>query len=189
MRRGYKYSKEEFLVIVAKKKPSIQAILDNLESYTVDQIKTMTDQPLWVREALVSMRNKLAGMDDEKEALERASEIADQMVKASPNKSLYYDEDYEFFVRTWTGEDRFIGSAGKAGMEIQISHGDPIMLMTEFGKIRIGDTVVDLPASQWPVLIQNSQPLGKYTRLAYHEMHQAYLRKKHLLVQHGLPDQ
>ena len=179
MIRGYKYSKEEFLVIVAKKKPAIQAILDNLDSYTVDQLKNISDQPLWVREALVGLKEKTRKDLEDAEARKRAETIADQMEKASPQQSLYYDENHEFFVRRWVSDDRYLKVHTSMRLDILVNYGDPILLMAEYGKIRIGDTVYNLPSTEWPMLIQNSEPMGKYTRLSYHEMYQDHLSKKY----------
>ena len=39
-----------------KKKPALQAILDNLMSYSEDELSRIQGQPLWIREQLVMLR-------------------------------------------------------------------------------------------------------------------------------------
>ena len=64
-----------------KKKPAVQAVLDNLDDYTVEQINNLNSShfPQWIRDALV--RKKDGRSNGDVEARVRA--IADQMIAAS----------------------------------------------------------------------------------------------------------
>jgi hypothetical protein len=43
-----------------KKKPALQAVLDNIDNYTEDQINDLrgTHFPLWIREELIKYKNR-----------------------------------------------------------------------------------------------------------------------------------
>jgi hypothetical protein len=66
-----------------KKKPDVQAVLDNLDNYTVDQISNLSGShfPQWIRDALV--RKKEGRSKGDVEA--RVEEIARRMIEASQN--------------------------------------------------------------------------------------------------------
>lgn len=64
-----------------KKKPDVQAVLDNLDSYTVEQLANLEGShfPQWVRDALVRKKEGRSRGDIES----RAEEIAARMIAAS----------------------------------------------------------------------------------------------------------
>jgi hypothetical protein len=66
-----------------KKKPSVQAVLDNLDSYTAEQISNLNGShfPQWIRDAL--LRKKAGQSNADVEA--RIQEIAARMIEASKN--------------------------------------------------------------------------------------------------------
>ena len=71
--RGYKDSFFDKM----KKKPAVEAILDNLDNYTVDQIANLQGShfPQWIRDALVRKKEGMAKGD----ILARAESIAEKM--------------------------------------------------------------------------------------------------------------
>ena len=60
-----------------KKKPAVQAILDNIDNYTVEQISNLQGShfPQWIRDALVRKKEGMAKGD----ILARAESIAEKM--------------------------------------------------------------------------------------------------------------
>lgn len=64
-----------------KKKPDVQAVLDDLDNYTVDQISNLKGShfPQWIRDALV--RKKEGRSKGDVDA--RVAEIARKMIEAS----------------------------------------------------------------------------------------------------------
>jgi len=64
-----------------KKKPDVQAVLDNIDNYTVEQISNLsgTHFPQWIRDALVRKKEGRSRGD----ILARAEEIAQRMNEAS----------------------------------------------------------------------------------------------------------
>lgn len=67
-----------------KKKPDVQAVIDNLDSYTVEQIANLSGShfPQWIRDALVRKKEKQSTGDINA----RVEEIARQMIEASQAK-------------------------------------------------------------------------------------------------------
>lgn len=64
-----------------KKKPDVQAVLDNLENYTVEQLSNLegTHFPQWIRDALVRKKEGMAKGD----IIARAEDIAERMNMAA----------------------------------------------------------------------------------------------------------
>lgn len=60
-----------------KKKPDVQAVLDNLDNYTVEQLSNLQGShfPQWIRDALVRKKEGLTKGD----ILARAESIAEKM--------------------------------------------------------------------------------------------------------------
>lgn len=56
--RSYK-SKENFFKKM-KKKPAVQSVIDNIDSYTVEQLENLKGNqfPKWLREVLVKYKNR-----------------------------------------------------------------------------------------------------------------------------------
>jgi len=75
------YSKDAFFVKM-KKKPEQQAVYDNLENYTEDEIKNLTGNqfPQWVKDALIRLKTN-------KRATATAVDIAEQMNKYHKEKA------------------------------------------------------------------------------------------------------
>lgn len=67
-----------------KKKPAVEAVLNNLDSYTVEQLANLEGShfPQWIRDALVRKKEGMSKPDIQA----RAEEIARQMVAASQIK-------------------------------------------------------------------------------------------------------
>jgi hypothetical protein len=78
--RGYKDSFFDKM----KKKPAVQAILDNLNDYTVEDISNLQGShfPQWIRDALVRKKEGMTKGD----ILARAESIAERMIEASKIK-------------------------------------------------------------------------------------------------------
>jgi len=73
---GPRGNKDSFFAKM-KKKPDVQAVLDNLDNYTVEQLAELQGShfPQWIRDALVRCK---AGMT-KGDIMSRAEEIAAQM--------------------------------------------------------------------------------------------------------------
>lgn len=64
-----------------KKKPEQQAVLDNLDNYTEEDINALTTPhfPLWIKEALIRLKGKKIADEENNRAMTAAEEIAQKM--------------------------------------------------------------------------------------------------------------
>lgn len=69
-----------------KKKPEVQIILDNLDSYTVEQLANLEGShfPQWIRDALVRKKESATNID----IMARAEAIAEQMYTYAHEESV-----------------------------------------------------------------------------------------------------
>lgn len=168
------YSKDEFLLAAAKKKPRLQALIDRVDQMTEEDIETLSEA-LWVREGLKIL--KLSGGKGQKERLQDivdAADIADAKAKLIPPKT------YE--VRLWDMHEQFLGSNhGDKDWQIQVEPGDSFLIVDD-DYVRFGDSVVNIgPFDRYP-LMQGSNLLGYMTLQNYKDFHRALLNRKHKIV-------
>lgn len=78
--RSYNKSPEEFFNKM-KKKPALQKILDNLNSYSEEELANIKGQPKWIREQLVKRRKGEVDTRTEAEKRAEAERIADLMIE------------------------------------------------------------------------------------------------------------
>lgn len=66
-----------------KKKPALQAVLDNLSAYTENDIANLSGShfPMWIKEQLIALKKR-----NGKSAEDMANKIAAQMIAASTVK-------------------------------------------------------------------------------------------------------
>ena len=76
--RSYK-SKEDFFFKI-KKKPAQQAVIDNIQNYTIEDIDSLSGPhfPIWVKDGLKAYKNR-----NGRSSSDIALEIANQMIMAS----------------------------------------------------------------------------------------------------------
>lgn len=77
--RSYK-SPDEFFNEM-KKKPALQAILDNLDRYSLEDLAIIEGQPKWIREQLIKRKQGLVDVRTETEKRIEAERIADLMIE------------------------------------------------------------------------------------------------------------
>ena len=77
-------SPEEFFNRM-KKKPALQKILDNLNSYSEEELANIKGQPKWIREQLVMRRSGEIDIRTETEKHAEAERIADLMIERMNN--------------------------------------------------------------------------------------------------------
>lgn len=68
------------MLAVAKKKPYLKEILDNIDSYTIEELDTVKGQPAWVRKHLVAHKKELTKRE---QGYLTPEEIAVIMIKKS----------------------------------------------------------------------------------------------------------
>jgi len=81
--RSYKDPDEFFNKM--KKKPALQKILDNLDSFSEEELVNIKGQPKWIREQLVKRKRGEVDTRSEAEKRAEAERIADLMIERMNN--------------------------------------------------------------------------------------------------------
>lgn len=151
-----------------KKKPALQAIIDNILSYTEEQLSEITGQPLWIREELVRMRRNNG------QYLMTPEEIVDAMQGSTPVLEEQTGEVLEWIAETgWLGADN-----GRQKFETEIDTGDLLFLVAN-DRCYSGDMIIMLDAANHSKLVASAVSKGRMTRSDYDADHQEHLLKKH----------
>jgi hypothetical protein len=169
------YSKDEMLIAVAKKKPRLQALVDNIANMSSDDIAALSE-PLWVKEALSTLKstNGLGQKARINQILERSETLAAE-ARVLPTPT------YE--VRLWDGSSEFVGTSMEVhhhGWQIQVDNGDTFMIMDD-DLVRFGDSVIRVDEwNRYPLML-NSRFIGYMTLENYKGFHKALLNQRHQL--------
>lgn len=160
----------EFLKAVAKKKPQLQELLDNVFKMSPAEIDALP-QPLWVRQALHSCRSA----DDT--SMYVAGRLA-QAIEAEKRAAELPESTYE--VRVWDCDPQFVGGDGSHlnQWKIEVSKGDSFLIVDE-ELVRFGDPVVKVGEAERYKLMQCSKFVGYMTLPNYKGFHRALLNQKH----------
>ena len=152
-----------------KKKPALQAILDNLENYTKEELDNIHGQPLWIRKVLVELKEEqLNPPPNDEELNARAEAIADAMMAATPQNQ----EPIKFDVFEYSGND-FLLPCGRTGsMTLEVHAGNYFYIIDcdhnmEKYIIGIDSTIGYLKREQWFYFLNNSIFCGKMTKPEY----------------------
>lgn len=131
-----------------KKKPALQAIIDNIDNYTVEELLAVKGQPQWIRQQLVKMKAPGPSMDN-------IEKIADMMmVEPQPPK--------EYEVRKWNGGTWFMPSGISGKMKVEITPGDCFLIL-EPGRAKIQSAISRMTQTDWAYFLQNTQYIDNMT--------------------------
>ena len=144
-----------------KKKSALQAILDDLDNYTEEQLSELTGQPLWIREVLVRKKQKKHSLTP--------SQIAAMMNKTSANP----EPTGEVF--EWGFES---GWLRYGNVQIEVNPGEPIMVI-DANRCYVGPTLAKAANGAQQAINAGALTLGTMTRSQYQARHRAYLTKRH----------
>jgi hypothetical protein len=150
-----------------KKKPALQAILDNLDKYSEEELACISGQPLWIRECLVQLKRNSGQY-----ALTR-DEIADKMTQEPVLETELTGEVLE-----WVKDFGWIGW-GKDGSRFvtELKAGDLLFLVSDT-ECYTGDIRITLSPEYRKDLANGAISKGSMTRDAYRELYKAALAKK-----------
>lgn len=167
-------SPEDFLLAVAKKKPRLQAYIDNLANMSDTDIENIQEQ-LWVKKAL----NKLKYHGSQSS---RLADLLARTIEAEKLAAQAPKETYE--VRLWDCESTFIGHSSLYNdnkFQFQIERGDCFMIVESGETLRIGNTVVKTDHFEMTPLLHRSSFVGYMTLDNYRGFCRELLNKKHKL--------
>ncbi len=151
-----------------KKKPALQAIIDNLDAYTEEQLSKVGGQPLWIRQCLVNLKQNNGEF-----ALTR-DEIADAM--AVPNSiqtvgSFAIGEVFE-----WTGSNAWLGDTDNGiKFEQEVKTGELIFVVSD-DACYIGDVLSKLSDQSNLSISLNAVSKGTMSRQQYQDMYRSRLQ-------------
>lgn len=171
MRSGY--SKDEFLLAAAKKKPRLQSLVDRVGLMSIEDIQAL-DESLWVKEALDILR-RTNGIGQK----ERIKQIVDRSVEAEQNARSLPKPTYE--IRIWNGPPKFIGKnrdATQHEWKIEVQNNDSFMIIDDY-QVRFGDSIIRIDESNKATLLHESKLVGYMTLENYRGFHRALLNQKH----------
>lgn len=167
------YTSDEFLLVAAKKKPRLQALVDRATLMTEAEIEALSE-PLWVKQGLNTLR--LSGGSGQKEriaAIVNRVEQAEKAAAALPKKT------YE--VRLWDCSSDYIGRNDvDRSWKIQVDRGDVFMLCGD-SQVRFGDSTVIVDDHSMFTLMHCSKLVGYMTLDHYKGFKQALINQRHKL--------
>jgi hypothetical protein len=161
---------DDYLLIVAKKKPRLQALVDSLPQLTQGDIDALTE-PLWIRQALTRLKEA-----DGKGQAERVQEIVDAAIARENAAALLPKPTYE--VRLWSDAPKFIGDMNPQGntWTIEIMTNDVCLLLDDH-TVKVGDSVIKIMDMQ--SVIRGSKLVGYMNLVQYKGFCQALLNQRH----------
>lgn len=144
---------EDDFFIKMKKKPALQAILDNLDSYSVEQLENISGQPLWIRKQLVKIKS---GTD----ITSRRETAAAAALKMVSNQKILFPDKLE--IRQWQGPTGWLKSNR---FELEVKQGDLFLVLRE-GLVLWGHSAVK---PIWGDFLSHTQSLGFSSKQEYLE--------------------
>lgn len=150
-----------------KKKPALQKILEFINDYSIEDIEQL-NQPKWIREQLVKIKNSTT----EGDILLSAEEIADQML-ASPTPTNVF-KTYD--IRIWNGNNWFPITI--KGLSVELCPNDLVVVL-DVSKIQISSTVMTLDNKSWIVFMADSILFDNMSMSEYKQTVQQKLNSKY----------
>lgn len=158
-------SPEEFFDRM-NKKPALQKILSDLNSYTVQELENIKGQPLWIRNVLATKRKRIdQGIKYDNEDF--AATSLENLIKIEIRPE--NDPTYKFQVRQWIGSDWFMPCGRTGSMNIEIKSNDYLMLDSIRFEASISSSKGKLNIEDWNFLMQNTNEVGMMTRQEFTE--------------------
>jgi len=165
----------EFLRVVAKKKPHLQELLDNVSTMTLEEIDQL-GEALWIRQALKKCKEDYRG----EQQMYVAARLA-RVIAAEEEAAKLPQRTYE--VRIWDCTSTFIGGNGHSNhhqWKIEMDDGDSFMIFDD-ELVRVGDAALKISDFERTPLMQGSKFVGYMTLENYKGFHRALLNQKHKL--------
>lgn len=164
----------DFLIAVAKKKPQLQALIDDVFVMSYEDIEALS-QPLWIREALRKYKER-EGNSPNMYAMARLA----QVIAAEEAAALLPPKTYE--VRIWDCASEFIGNSQTSSHQFSYEiHDKDAFMLLEDDYIKIGSTVIYIGPFDIQSVFYRSKLVGYMTKENYMGFHQALINQKHKL--------
>lgn len=155
-----------------KKKPALQAILDTLDNYSIEELESIKGQPLWIRQQLVKLKET-----DGADPGISAEEMANMM------EILPCTEPEKYGVYRWIGNPWQMPCGMTGGMKIEVDFGDifhvELMNDPDVLKLRLSSSVGYIVGPEKNRFLRNIEFLGNMTRTEYAAFVSQDLTKRH----------
>jgi hypothetical protein len=163
----------DYLVIVAKKKPRLQALLDSLGQLTQEDILALSE-PLWVKDAL----SRLKESNGVTQAM-RVQAIVERAIAAEEAAMSLPKRTYE--VRLWDQPSKFVGDTNAMGNSwtMEILTNDVCLVLGDHS-IKVWDSVIGITDIQ--TIIRSSRMVGYMTLEQYKGFCRALVDQRHKIV-------
>ena len=154
-----------------KKKPALQAILDDLDNYSIEELEQVKGQPLWIRQQLIKLKENNGDPEISAEEMANMMEI---LPCTEPEKHGVY---------RWIGNQWLMPCGMTGGMKIEVDFGDifhvELMNDPEVLKLRLSSSVGYAVGHEKNRFLRNIEFLGNMTRTEYAAFVSQELTKKH----------
>ena len=168
------YSKDELLLAVAKKKPRLQSLIDDLENLNDHEIDQLSESN-WIKEALKILKSS-GGVGQK----ERIHNVVQRTIEAEQRSKNLPPPTYE--VRIWDGPPTFIGipstTSRVSSFQIEIENGDPLLILDDH-QIKVQDSVISSGPWERMALLHNSKPVSYMTLENYRGLVRYLLNQKY----------
>lgn len=172
--RSAKSTREFFAKM--KKKPALQAILDNIDGYTLEELENIGGQPLWIRQELVEIK-KRGVYDPVAIAAEEAIALEELRVAEETKRQIVKNEKYE--IRRWIGVDWQMPTGKDGTLKLEVGVGDIFMVTDPKNyEVKLSSSIGKL-SIYWSYFLQNTELVGYMNRGEYSKFLSDSLAQKH----------
>lgn len=156
------YSKEELLIATAKKKPRLQALIDNLDDLTENQINEL-NEALWVKQALLRFKETKGTTQKQRLAQIWAN------AQAAEEKA-YNDRMLTYEVRKWNSGsssiDGMVPGRESVSWVVELKDGEPFLIRTDRMFVISGE-FYKLSDNDWAKVVAGSEFFQNMTLQSY----------------------
>jgi len=163
----------DHMLQVAKKKPKLQAVVDNIDDYTEEQIDELKEYQTWIRKHLKGILRHKEAIKAKNVKLAEDDLIVDQLTipGTANNIELMYDV-YEYI-----GTGEWIGDSNES-FNYEIDEGDIFFFVNE-RYVKINSTGVKYGAGDHRYLMAVSKYIDKMSISQYNKYLQTVIEKKY----------
>lgn len=162
------------MFMVAKKKPALQAAIDNIDMLTESEINAMVEYQVWIRKHLLSIKKA-----KEEEILKAEKEKADDELVGGLNIPAAASEVYPSNeVYRYTGGDVVINASGTNAFAFDVSSNDVFMVIDD-EYLKINSVAIKCVGKDRETLKNNSIFVDRKTITEYNAYLQEILNAKH----------
>ena len=157
-----------------KKKPALQAIIDNLDNYSIDELEKVQGQPKWIREQLVRMKKEKDTPEKTPDFI--AEHLADMMDGDPEQDRKNREQEYE--IRRWVGGDWKMPAGITGGFTVDIQPGDCFLVYSP-RHVKIQSSISNMNPQQWNYFQRYTEYVGMMNTTEFAKFVSAGLAKQH----------